>query len=120
MEDADAVDAGLDAADLVDADRADAASDAAEDVGCTSHAECAASTGFPPVPEVPCGSCWAACGGLSDVGGVPGECGTICFEARDCVFTAGCGPACEPLCETSDDCLLDMPCIDGVCVDTTE
>lgn len=105
-------DGGMDSgrADSGPADSGPADSGATLDGGVScSVAECSLRLGFPPVPDHPCGHCWAEC--RSD-----GECGVICFEAATCIFTAGCGPACEPLCDTTADCLLDDVCVDGVCV----
>lgn len=86
----------------------DSAVTRADGGGACSVGACSARLGLPPVPDRPCGHCWAQCGD-------DGECGAICFEAATCVFTAGCGPNCEPLCDTTSDCLLDDVCTDGVC-----
>lgn len=99
------LDAGADAAS--DAAASDAGSDAGSGM-CTPEA-CAAVLGIPPVPEHPCGHCWASCADER-------TCGMFCFEAQTCIFTAGCGPMCEPLCDTTEDCLLDDVCVDGICV----
>lgn len=87
----------------------DAGADAGGPLGCVSNEECAASEGLPAAPEFPCGSCWAVCQ-------ENGECGSLCYEAADCIFTSGCGPRCEPLCESTENCLGDDECVGGVCV----
>ena len=105
---------------LADADAradADAGADAEVDSavappdggGVCSVDECSARLGVPPVPQHPCGFCWAECT-------ESGQCGEICYEAAECVFTSGCGPRCEPLCDTTADCLGDSVCVEGECV----
>ena len=86
--------------------------DSAPDAGpfiCTTNEDCVEITGYPAAPPNPCGSCLAVCENQ--------ECGAICYEARACMFTAGCGPNCEPLCNSTEDCNIfgDHDCIDGIC-----
>ena len=84
--------------------------DGNSDEECTVNEDCVESQGFPAAPPVPCGNCYAVCENNT--------CGAICYEAADCIFTAGCGPNCEPLCNTTEDCFDDLGqiCVDGICV----
>ncbi len=77
---------------------------------CTTHANCADVIGAPPLPEFPCGNCWAACNSAE-------VCELLCVEGHSCMFTGGgCGPECEPLCESESDCYDGAyPCTNGVC-----
>ena len=84
------------------------------DLACESNEDCAVSMGVPAPPEKPCGNCYAVC--------YEGVCGTECYEAMECIFTAGCGPNCEPLCTTTEDCFdeLGQVCVEGICEEGSE
>lgn len=87
----------------------DAASADLPDAQACDHETCGRLLGMPPLPRIPCGGGYAYCDAVTS------ECSIIWYELGACMFTAGCGPRCEPLCDTSEDCLADEECIDGVC-----
>ena len=83
------------------------------DVECREHIDCVASQMAPPLPDVPCGHCYAVC--------EMNSCATFCYEAPDCVFLpGGCGPNCESLCETDEGCFPNYSCVDGICQPSEE